>query len=324
LPFDSLLDLTVSADGRRLYALALDRDDRRSQSGYGWVVKGEPFLSIVEVGSGRELDRLLLPGLLMGQGEDGVTREPAGVLDEAHGRYYVAHADSDAISVVDLQTGMVFTETVSTRRSKSLPGRVLRGLASLVVSPAEAKGSGSQSRQVGLSRDGSLLFVTGMEQVSAEVADANDETSRAVPAGLRVIDTRTLKVLHREDGISEFTLSDDGRYLFGIGYASYFKNRWAPQDGVGLKVLDLRTLTLAARVEPGRAYLNVAPTLDGRYLHLTSEGPGRQQMRREGLDSCDEPCIELLVDVIDVESLRLVSRLESSVSMQPISKWNNR
>jgi hypothetical protein len=68
----------------------------------------------------------------------------------------------------------------------------------------------------------------------------------------------------------------------------------------------------------------MALTLDGRYLHLTSEGPGRDEMRREGLDSCDEPCIELLVDVVDVESLRLVSRLESSVSMQPISKWNNR
>jgi len=324
LPFDSLLDLAVSGDGRRLYALAFDRDDRRSATGYGWVVKGEPFLSVVEIGSGRELNRVPLSGLRLGEGEDGVTRRPAGVLDDANGRYYVAHADSDAVTVIDLATNDVVTDLATARPREGLPRRLLGSLRSFFVSTADAKGSGSQSRQVALSGDGRLLFVTGMDAISADVDDANDETSGAAPAGLRVIDTRTLKVLHREDGINEFVLSNDGRYLFGIGYASYFKSSWAPQDGIGLKVIDLRTLRLAAQIEPGRAYLNMALTLDGRYLHLTSEGPGRDEMRREGLDSCDEPCIELLVDVVDVESLRLVSRLESSVSMQPISKWNNR
>jgi DNA-binding beta-propeller fold protein YncE len=323
LPFDSLLDLAVSGDGRRLYALAFDRDDRRSATGYGWVVKGEPFLSVVEIGSGQELDRMPLSGLRLGEGEDAITRRPAGVLDDANGRYYVAHADSDAITVIDLATNDVVTELAAARPRESLPRRLLGSLRSFFVSTAEAKGSGWQSRQVALSGDGRLLLVTGMDEISADVDDANDEASGAAPAGLRVIDTQTLKVLHREAGINEFVLSDDGRYLFGIGYASYFKNRWAPQDGAGLKVLDLRTLTLAARVEPGRAYLNVAPTLDGRYLHLTSEGPGRDQMRRDSLGTCDEPCIQLLVDVVEVESLKLVSRYESSVSMEPISRWDS-
>ena len=330
LPFDSLLHLAVSDDGRRLYSLAFDRADtpwtagigNGSASGHGWVVKGEPFLSVVEIGSGRELDRIPLPGLQLGEAEDGVTREPAAVLDGAAGRYYIVHADSDAVTVVDLVTRDVVTALAAARPRDSLPRRLLGSLRSLLVTTAEAKGSGFQGRQAALSGDGSLLFVTGMEQVSADVDDANDETSGATPAGLRVIDTRTLKVLHREDGISEFVLSEDGRNLFGIGHASYFRNGWAPQDGAGLKVLDLRTLTLAAQVEAGRAYLNIALTRDGRYLHLTSEGPGRDRMRREGLGTCGEPCIELLVDVVEVESLKLVARHESSVSMEPISRWN--
>jgi hypothetical protein len=89
-------------------------------------------------------------------------------------------------------------------------------------------------------------------------------------------------------------------------------------------VLDLRTLTLAAQVEPGRAYLNMALTLDGRYLHLTAEGPGRDQMRQEGLDSCDDPCIDVLIDVMDVETLAVVSRAPSKVGVYPVSKWDPR
>jgi hypothetical protein len=198
LPFDSLVDLAVGGDGRRLYALAFDRDDRRSATGYGWVAKGEPFLSVLEVGSGRELDRIPLSGLRLGEGEDGVTRRPAAVLDDANGRYYVAHADSGAVTVIDLAMNDVVTELATARPRESLPRRLLGSLRSLFVSTAEAKGSGWQSRQVALSSDGRLLFVTGMDENFADVDDANDETSGAAPAGLRVIDTRTLKVLHHE------------------------------------------------------------------------------------------------------------------------------
>jgi hypothetical protein len=304
LPFDSMLSPAVSNDGRLLYALAFDRDD----VGYYWVAGGDPFLSVIELSSGREVRRVPLPGLKLGTDAEEVTYTPAAVLDEARGRYCIAHADSEAVTVVDLVTGSASVVTASGEPSEGLPSRLLDGLASLFVSSAEAKGAGFHDRQAALSRDGSLLLVAGTD----------DTTSGYLPAGLRVIDPHAGNLVHFEPGIDEFVVSRDGRYVFGIGCAHQFVEGWAPSDCAGLRVLDLETMELTAHVEPGRPYTGMALTLDGRYLHLTSEGAGRIEMREHGLDACDTPCIEVVLDVVEVGTWKVVARRESEASFAPV------
>ena len=314
LPFDSLLQPAISEDGRLLFALAFDRDDRS----YHWVARGDPFLSIVDLDSGQEVRRIPLPGLKIGVDDEDATHRPAAVLDDSAGRYYIAHAASYTITVVDLKTGRVVTQTsiaAGTRPGQSLPTRLLDGLTSIFVTKVEAKGTGFHTRQAGLNLDGSLLFVTGTDQT-------DEDPEGTTPTGLRIIDTQTLKLVHQEEGIGKFVISDDGRYLFGTGFSSYFENHWAPQDGIGLKVLDLHTMQLAAHIEPDKAYEQLALTLDGRYLHLTSEGPGRIQTRQEGQDSCDDPCIKMILDVVDLDSFSLLVRHELEVWVSPISNWS--
>jgi DNA-binding beta-propeller fold protein YncE len=298
--------LEVSDDGRLLYALAFDRADRD----YFWIVKGEPFLSVLELATGRETARVPLPGVKVGTDEEDVTYRPAAVLDDASRRYYIAHAGSDDITVVDLATGSVTTNTVTAKGGKDLPARLLRGLTAFFVGKAEAKGSGAHSRQASLSHDAGLLLVSGID-------NAYDAEAAVRPSGLRIIDTRTLKLLHHEEGINQFVLTEDGSYVLATGYASYFKSNWTPEEGAGLKVIDLNTMELAATIEPGTGYVNMAPTQDGRYLHLTSEGPARAQVRRDGLDSCVDDRVELILDVVDLENLKLVSRQQSEVSFSP-------
>jgi hypothetical protein len=311
LPFDSMLHPQISDDGRLLYALAFDREDRD----YLWAVKGEPFLSVVELATGRELTRIPLPGLKVGTDEEYVTHRPAAVLDDAARRYYLAHADSDKVTVIELASGNVATTSISAKGGKSLPARLLDGLESLFFSKAEAKGNGFYRRQASLSSDGRLLLVTGMDEV-------HDEDARATPAGLRIIDTATLEVLHREEGVSRFILTEDGRYALGIGHASYFERRWTPEGGYGLKVLDLETMQLAAHVESGRTYTSMALTLDGRHLHLTAYDPTWAQMRQRGLKACIDPCTtEVVLDVIDVETWTLVSRQPLEAPYRAISRW---
>ena len=309
LPFDSLLHPALSDDGRLLFALAFDRNDRS----YYWVADGDPFLSVVELASGRELRRIALPGLKIGTDADDAIYRPAAVLDDAARRYYIAHAGSDEITVVNLDTGRVITQTAGAKPERGLPSRLLDRLTSLFISTAEAKGADFYTRQAALSPDGRYLLVAGTDEVHTDPAGYS-------PAGLRVIDTETLQVVYSEAGIKAFILNDDGRFLFGTGYSGNFANRWAPQDGGGLKVLDLATMQLVAHIQPGKAFTNLALTLDGLYLHLVSEGPGRAQQRQEGYDSCTDPCILRIVDVVEVESLSLVARYESELSFWLISK----
>ena len=150
------------------------------------------------------------------------------------------------------------------------PTRLLDGLTSIFVTKVEAKGAGFHTRQAGLNLDGSLLFVTGTDQT-------DEDPEGTTPTGLRIIDTQTLKLVHQEEGIGKFVISDDGRYLFGTGFSSHFENHWAPQDGIGLKVLDLHTMHLAAHIEPDKAYLQLALSGfidDGvRFSRLRDAGP---------------------------------------------------
>jgi hypothetical protein len=315
LPFDSMLSPSVGGDGR-LYAIGFDRDDR----GYLWAIDGEPFLSAVDLASGREVGRVPLPGLKLGADEELVTYEPAGVLDAASGRYYIAHAGTDAISVVDLTTWEVTTTHASARGQPALPSRLLSGLTSLFVSNAEAKGGGFHTREAALSPDGRLLLVSGVDHTSAAPDDPEDQTSASMPAGLRIIDTNTVQVLRFEDDIASFLIGDDGRFVFGAGCEHHFEHDWKPENCAGLKMLDLESMDLAAHIEPGRPYGSMALSLDGRYLHAASEGPGRTQMRKEGIDACDHPCIQVILDVIEIESLRVIATQDSETGALPLGR----
>ena len=311
LPFDSLLQPAISDDGRLLFALAFDRDDRD----YFWVARGHVFLSVVDLASGEEVQRIPLPGLKIGADLEDVTHRPAAVLDDAGGRYYIVHADTEAITVINLETGVVKTTdagAAASKPGKSLPLRLLGGLTSLFVSKAEAKGEGWLTRQAGLTPDGRLLLVTGRGYLDTE-------TYRVSPVGLRIIDTRTLEVLHREEGVNKFVLSSAGGYVFATGFSYSAEKEWTPERGIGLMVFDLGKLEIAAHIEPGKAYGDMALTLDGGYLHLTFDGPGREQKRLEGDDSCAEPCIVLLVDVIEVDGFNLIAQYESEVFFRPLT-----
>jgi hypothetical protein len=142
---------------------------------------------------------------------------------------------------------------------------------------AEAKGGPYYHRQAEVTADGRYLLISG--------SLAKDERGSGLgppwdqrPAGLIVVETKTMSVVLRDADVGSFELTPDGRWLLGTG--AY---RERGQDGEqggggliahGLKVFDLDSLEVAAHLWQGEEIRSMAVSADGRYAFLTRDGPG--------------------------------------------------
>jgi len=298
LDYESFRSPTVSADGKTMYLLGF-RTKRPGLHTSTFTLEGLPFLTVIDLVSLEETARVEIPDLKMGHG-DGPLNVPAVALSEQDGRYYIAHSDSDRVSVIDLRKMTLLPEPGGAGK-KAWYKRLASSLRRLLAGTAEAKSADSNSRFARLSPDGRYLFTAGFT-IKEDGAYPSGK-----PLGFKAIDTKTMKVAYQQEGVERFMFSQDGRLIFAIGYEWEYgpdtANR-ASYSGGGLKVIDGTSLRLISHIEPLNSYEQLALSADGRYLHLV-----RGTQERAKAQAVGHPCVTIctVVDVIDVETLQVIA-----------------
>jgi WD40 repeat protein len=133
---------------------------------------------------------------------------PGLVFEPEQNTLYVAHADSDQLSIVDFDAQKVETLEIQTELSW------FERLLSLTADVAHAKVVDGTSKQVAVSPDGQLLYVVGMRSESVQSKNGNWEMKQ-IPLGLEIIRTSDGNRVERfETDASDLSLSTDGRFLY--------------------------------------------------------------------------------------------------------------
>jgi hypothetical protein len=313
----------LEASDSRLVALGFD-----SEQCCGLDIDGDPFVVTVDTATGELGEPMPIPGLVVGQRfeEQGeartqmnMLRYPDVAISPDGDRAYVAHADSELVTVIDLGAGTL--ETVTPTRSQTLLGRLGSWLGAVFVSEASAKGGAYFRRQVELSPDGRWLYVTGTE---AQIC-TNDQYNPCVenaPSGLRVIDTESMEVIAEHEGIGEIAFTADMRRLLGWAWAFDYRGGGESAEflSYGPFVIDAETHELVAESTyemGGPLGAQVVPSTNPLYAFMTLEGPGREEAMTNG-GNCLETCV--FVAVLEVNGATIVATHEyrGFVSMESL------
>ncbi|MPZ97842.1 MAG: hypothetical protein GEU80_00670 [Dehalococcoidia bacterium] len=266
----------------------------------GIEVQGEPFVAILDLGSGTVVAEIPLPDLVVGQrieerehGTFGTIRRVALALHPDGRRLYIAHADEDRVAVVDLEAEEV--ETFDLARERSLFSRLGGWLLGGFVSTAEAKGGLNFRKQMAVSADGSRLYIAGIEDHTCPDHEYFGCRS-GVPLGLQVVDTASMQVVHEEPGIGRFEVAPGGRWLLGSGryYEEVEGEDQMALHAFGLKVLDLQTNEVVRHLWPGEPIVRVTLAPDGRHAYVVTYGSHHLDPPEWPLE-CEESCYRLAI-----------------------------
>lgn len=146
---------------RRLYRLSAPRT-LAAKTSNEW-----PALTVHDLATGAEIGRVDLPGLAAGiwdvPGTFGVERSPGAVFTADGRRLIIAHADRDAVTIVDTER-LTVERTVELTRPR---GTLDRALAWLGLAPLEAAAKSIDGTAVdaALSPDGRHLYLTRYETI---------------------------------------------------------------------------------------------------------------------------------------------------------------
>lgn len=193
---------------------------------------GDAFLAFIDPVAARVTKELPLPGLMVGQWRDSDRESPSGywpavAVSPDGSRSYIAHAESESVTVVDLQTRAI-AASKSPVRGKPWWRRLGSSLVRELVTTASAKGGGSSARMTAaVSPDGRVLYVAG--QSDERCPDTPMHCVEGRPLGLRVIDTSDLHLIVPDSAVAQFALSDDGAFV--VGTAIWRTLTWREQDG---------------------------------------------------------------------------------------------
>jgi sugar lactone lactonase YvrE len=261
-----LIDAAVSPDGAAVFALSYEGDANLID------VRNAHF-AVIDTTTGEVKRRAELGNVVVGQqSEQGPTEKylavywPALALSPDGRRAYIAHSDFEAVTVVDLDL-MAVEQTAALQAPRSRWERFTSAVGNLFVSRAEAKGGLYFRRESTVSPDGRWLYVTGSVPKPCGFFACEDDA----PAGLWVVDTHSMRVVHREEGINHIVVSSDGAYVAGTG-TSYSQEKG--MIGRGVKVLRTGTWERVLHFEPEAALQSPAFTPDATGLLVVLPGKG--------------------------------------------------
>ena len=133
---------------------------------------------------------------------------PAVVFAPDQNTLYVAHADSDQLTIADFDSQKVETLEIQPELSW------LERLLSLSAGVAHAKVADGTSKQAVISPDGQLLYVVGLRSESVQTSNGNWDMNQT-PLGLEIIRTSDGSRVQRfESESADLSLSLDGSYLY--------------------------------------------------------------------------------------------------------------
>jgi hypothetical protein len=188
-------------------------------------------------------------------------------------RLYIAHPAADRVTVIGLDSGTILAQSDAGRRLT-----FLNHLFNRLFLPAEAKMNPGNRRQAALSRDGSRLYIAGIQMV--ETRQANGTIAhRETPLGVDILDTHDLSKIRRLDlAVSEVLVSAAGQVLLTGTQLEAPGNGQLKSQGSGLFILDERRPERVAQLNPGERFLLEGFSRDGFYAYVgqwqTSGGVG--------------------------------------------------
>ncbi|HMD81832.1 MAG TPA: hypothetical protein VKE92_11020, partial [Anaerolineales bacterium] len=182
---------------------------------------------------------------------------PAVVFAPDQNTLYVAHADSERLTIADFDSQKV--ETVEIHAELTW----FEQLLSLTAGVAHAKVSDGTSKQAVISPDGQFLYVVGLHYESFQDKMGNWQMNQT-PLGLEIIRTSDGSRVERfETDSSDLSISTDGQLL-------YLRN-WT-EDAPWTKVFDLSTHQVIAHKE--WIYAAPASRMNGDPLLVSTHSTG--------------------------------------------------
>lgn len=259
--------LRLPRAGTRLAVYAVPTDT-------GNLAEDAPHLLLIDLSDGQTVADTRLAGVRAGQFKtargDYELLLPGLAWDLPRDRLYVAHADTDQVTVVDLASGTVIRQA-EIRPRASLPAR----LAHWLVPAAAAKGGPTTTRQALVSADGARLYLLGQQPDARDPADP-DRVEWAIPARLQVVDTSDLSETRRLalPATTGFALAPDGTRLL---LHTFTPATPAPSPVPGppppgrheLLVLDARTLATNGKLDVPAPFFLQEFSPDGRLVYLS-------------------------------------------------------
>ena len=183
-----------------------------------------------------------------------VNYRPGLAWDVEHSALYIAHADTDQVTIADLANGSI-KKLTSIRPSTSILEWIL------AASTAEAKGGPTTQTRAILDPDGRLLFVASQGTASGGPGTMT----------LRVIATEEMRVIgHIDRPLTDFTLMPDGKSLLVINDEGARPLATRLPMNRTVQILDAATLQERASVSTDEddllGFVGASP--DSRYAYL--------------------------------------------------------
>ncbi len=265
------------------------------------LAESEPQVLIVDLVAGRLVTTVELSGLRAGQSAlpNSEKQGPAFQLDRpglawdiARDRLYIAHADAERVTVVDLAAGKVLREATIAQRSGWL-----EQLSHWLIPTAAAKMVPGTSRQAVLSPDGTRLYTLGTRSTISMSADGG-WTQRDISLGLQIIATADMRELSRvELPVSAIALAPDGRTLVLSGMPeAQIAGETATQQAHGLYLLDVAHPDAPVQLQAQSSFTLHGFSADSRYAYVSHIQP--QQGTAESW--------RVMIQVLDLQTQRFV------------------
>lgn len=210
--------------------------------------------------------------------------QPGLAWDLQRKKLYIAHADEDKITAVDLGKAVV------EKQAEIRPLRSFGEMASNWLLPrAQAKMIAGTSHRAALSSDGQLLYLSGVRRDLQRDADGNMQYT-VTPLGLRIIATDDFSERDRFSlPVDDLLLSPDGKHLLltGTRLEQHEGNDGAlRREGSGIYVFDTVRGEQAAHLEPGRSFYLRGFSLESRYGYVgTISDNGKEAVKSIDLES---------------------------------------
>lgn len=255
------LGLTALREGRA--AVVVFDETRGAPRGWGL---GSARLLVVDLHDREITTDLVLPvsdGILAAEEASRVEWIPGVAWDTARELLYVAHADRDAVVVVDIAASEVEGELVAAEGSIQLAGAYAQ--------QQQGQRVGARRRAV-LSDDGSALYVHGYRSGPTPAGEDGSagEGERTLP--LLAVDVRARRILDIEDSPRSHVLavSPDGSHLLAV------ERLLPPRTTSMLRLLDGRTLAVDWEIQWGGPSLPRARfSVDGDLLVVAAADDDR-------------------------------------------------
>ncbi|CAA9588094.1 MAG: hypothetical protein AVDCRST_MAG88-4325, partial [uncultured Thermomicrobiales bacterium] len=276
----------------------------------GWATDA-PHLLVVDLPTGRVMTDLRLGGVRAGRVPDGegpdappTSHAPGLAWDVARDRLYVAHADEDRVTVVDLAAGVV-------RRQEDIRDQTPLPTGAGPWETRSAAPIAGGSRPALLSADGRRLFLFGQRSTAERLPDGRWR-ERIFLRGIRVVNTTTPREVGGLALGGAAALSPDGRRLL-VHTARYVGGAPSPHsEDFRLYVFDAASLAELGRLdtEPGDIWFQ-GFSLDGHHAYL-AHLPAWVQGR---------PSREYQLAIFDLEGRRFVAERAFAHATRLIPLW---